>query len=598
MVNIDLLFEVSWEVCNKVGGIYTVVSSKIMEMLKHYQYNSYYTVGPYFEDKAKTEFQEKDPPDEMKQAFDELKNEGIVCHYGIWFKKGKPQAILIDYSQISNRKDEIKGNLWDTNKIDSLKAGSDFDDPAVWCYCVSKLIEKMVAIHPSKKIIGHFHEWLAGIALLMLKSNNVKVGTVFTTHATMLGRSLAGSGYDLYSEKATSKIKKMDLEKEARDHGVLAKYLVERECAKKAEVFTTVSEITGEEAKLLLGKKPNVLLPNGLDFDLFPDKEEIPINHKVFRSRIQEFVVSYFFPYYSFDLEKTLFLFTASRYEFHNKGLDVAIEALGQLNERMRKENVDKTIVAFFFIPADTKGIRTEILESKDMFDSIQHYIEENLDQLKRKVVLSIASHQIPGSILDEDTLFEIKKQILYFKKEGDPPLSTHYLKDEGNDSIMNALKKANLLNKVDDKVKIVFYPTYISSTDGLINLSYYNLIWGCHLGIFASFYEPWGYTPLESGAFGVPCITTDLAGFGRFVKRNYNVKENSGLYVVDVNNRSKADIVKDLNNTMFWYATLEKKDRIQNKLNAENFVRECGWDKLIINYFESHQKAAEKVFG
>ncbi len=244
----ELVLEVSWEVCNKVGGIYTVVKSKAEQMLHHYE-GRYFTIGPYFYYRIKGDFTEERPPEKLISAFEELKQEGIICHYGKWLIKGKPDTILIDSIGYFNHKDRVKGELWESFKVDSLMDSHfDFEEPVVWSYCAGKLIEKISNVEKNKKIVAHFHEWLAGAGLLYLKRNSIKVGTVFTTHATMLGRTLAGMNIDIYG-----KLGEIDATKEAYNSHIQAKFLMEVACANNAEVFTTVSEITGMEAEHFLG---------------------------------------------------------------------------------------------------------------------------------------------------------------------------------------------------------------------------------------------------------------------------------------------------------------------------------------------------------
>ncbi|MFC1801381.1 hypothetical protein ACFLZB_02865 [Nanoarchaeota archaeon] len=594
MPKAECIFEVSWEICNKVGGIYTVIKSKVARMMGHYK--NLYLVGPYVAKKAAAEFQQMPAPENLKGVFEELKKEGIECYYGQWMVKGKPQTILIDFSKFMQHKDGIKSHLWEKFKIDSLGSGGDFDEPLVWSWAVGKLLEKVFSAWNCPKMVGQFHEWLSGGALLYLKDKGVKIATVFTTHATILGRTLAGSDRPLYEI-----LEKIDADAEARNYGIQSKHGMEKASALGAHIFTTVSDITGLEAEHILGRKPDHLLPNGLDFDKLPDLEEIPTKHGFYKAKIKEFLMPYFFPYYSFDLDNTLFYFISGRYEFRNKGLDVFIESLSRLNEKLKKVKGSPTIVSFIFVPADSKAMKLEVVESKSLFEDIQDSVDDHMPDLRRNVIKGIADGKLPSEakIFDEDFLFEMKKGILSFKKEGVPPISTHELANPKN-LIYESLIIRGLDNKKDDKVKVVFYPIYLSSSDGLMDLSYYQAVWGCHLGVFPSYYEPWGYTPLESAAYGVPSVTTDLAGFGLYAGKHLKDKhggaENPGIFILGRRGRKYEDIVKDLTEMMFWYATLPKKDRIQNKITAEHFAPQLDWKYLIKHYIEAHDKALEKV--
>ena len=277
---------------------------------------------------------------------------------------------------------------------------------------------------------------------------------LYSTHATTLGRTLASSGIDLYNVWD-----KINPDEEAYKYNVEAKHLVEKNSAEFADVFTTVSEITGMEASHFLKKKPTVLLPNGLDINKFPTFEEITIKHRLQRDRIREFMLYYFFPYYSFDIKETLIYFIAGRYEFHDKGIDVYIEALGRLNEKMRQAKSKKTIIAFIWVPANFRNIRTELLENKTLYQDTKDALEEVKDDVEKNIAYSlIANKKISKEALfEEQFLTEMKIKVAKFTRKGKPPLLTHDLYDE-NDTILNSIISANLKNGEDDPVKIVYY--------------------------------------------------------------------------------------------------------------------------------------------
>ena len=589
------LFEVSWEVCNKVGGIYTVVKSKAQQMVKHYK-EFYFLIGPYFDNKSMREFQPEVPDEKLNKVFEKLKNKKIIAYYGKWLIKGKPKTILIDFSKFFEKKNDIKKQMWEGYEIDSLNSPYDYDEPVVWANAVARFLEEFSHVFEGEKV-AHFHEWLSGAALLYIKKKNIKIGTVFTTHATMLGRTLAGNNVDLYSIKNNKCILElMNIEREAHNYNITAKHQLEKATAQYADVFTTVSEITGLETEHILKRKPDILIPNGLDFSELPNLEEIPIKHKVYKAKVREFIISYFFPYYPLDIENTLFYFIAGRYEFKNKGIDVTIKALALLNEKLKKEKSKKTIVVFFFIPANIKKMNLSVIESKALFEDIEDSVDDNLKEIRERIIYGLAQQKLPTKtkIFDEDFLLELRNKILSFKKEGYPPLSTHELVDEQNDLILKSFRESKLSNKKTDNVKVVFYPYYLSASDGLLDLNYYSAIWGCHLGIFASYYEPWGYTPLECAAYGVPSITTDLAGFGKFVLANS--KEEPGIFVIKRQGKKEEFVVKKLADRLYRYTTLPKNDRIKCKIKAEHFAPLCDWGKLVVNYIKAHNMALEKI--
>jgi glycogen(starch) synthase len=601
MTRPNCLFELSWEVCNKVGGIYTVVMSKAALLVE--KMNKYFLIGPYFAEKAKLDLEELDPPEEFKQVFAELEHEGITCHYGKWLVKGEPRCILIDTSQF-HKKNEIKSLLWEKFKIDSLAAGWDFEEPMLWSWAAGILLEKLTKCETCAtcNVIAHFHEWLAGFGLLYLKMQNANITTVFTTHATTLGRTLAGSGRNLYEE-----LEAIDPNKEAQNYQIQAKHLTELACAENSTVFTTVSETTALEAEHFLKRKPDVLLLNGLDISKFPTMEEASIKHRKNRETIREFCSYFFLPHYFFDTDKTLFFFIVGRYELRNKGIDVFMDALARLNDRLKKENFDKTIIAFYWIPRDVQQTKIEISLSKIAYDNIQHYISENSKLLQQTILnktllcneascFTTEDALTKGQLFDKSFLYELKKLRFAFSKPGLPPLSTHNLPNEPFDPIINRLTQIGLDNKEDDKVKVVFYPVYLTGVDGLLDLPYYEAIMGCHLGLFPSYYEPWGYTPLETAALGVPALTTDLAGFGRFLQSQK--VGDKGIYILNRFKKPRDEIINQFTQILYDYVHMNSPQRVQQKITAKRLAALADWSMLINNYLQAYDLAVKRKWN
>ncbi len=586
----DFLFEISWEVCNKVGGINTVIKSKAAKMIEHYNHN-YCMIGPFFPSKT-SEFEETLPREDIKKAFEELKKEGVTCHYGKWLIESKPQTILIDFPRDYNKINAIKWELWEKFKIDSLRAGYDYDEPLLWGYYVGKLLEKLSGL--KKRVVAHFHEWLSGSAILYLKEKNVNIATVFTTHATVLGRTLASNNIDFYS--IWDMINKNE---EIYKFWVESKHLLESASANNADVFTTVSEITAMEAENFLNKKPDIISPNGLDIEKFPTFEEATIQHRKNREKIREFLLYYFFPYYSFDLENTLFYFLTGRHELRDKGIDIFISSLGRLNKILKQKRSNKTIVAFVWVPANIKGIKPELLENRTFFKDIKDIIDDETENIKHRIIYNIVSEKriSERKIFNKSDLLEIKKKVVRLKKEGLPPIITHELYDE-NDDILNKIKETKLKNSKEDRVKIIFYPIYLSGADGLLDLSYYEAIGGCHLGIFPSFYEPWGYTPLEASTLGISSITTDLAGFGRYIKNLPKSPKNPGIYIIKRFKKRDEEIIRELTKIMWDYTKLSKQDRIANRMEARRLASTADWKFFIKKYIEAHNLAIKRRFN
>ncbi len=584
----DYLFECSWEVCNKVGGIYTVLISKSNILNKLYR--NYFLIGPYFEDHARFDYVEKEPPTSFKRVFESLKKEGIKCYFGEWQIKGNPKVILIDFKGFIPKKNELKTKYWEDYKIDSLNSDWMFDEPMLWATTVGILLEKLRPLLKGS-MVAHFHEWMSGFALLYLKPKNLNIKTVFTTHATMLGRALAGSNRDFYNE-----LDSLKPEEEAYNSNVQDKYLTEKACAFNTDVFTTVSQITALEVDKLLGKKPDVILFNGLDRSEFPTQEEVAVLHRKHKKSLYEFVKYFFFPYYSFDLKETLFFFIAGRYEYHNKGLDILTKAFGDLNRKLKKEKSNRTIVVFYFIPRDTLGIKPELSENKMTYEYLKDLIEDNVEDIEEHVlneVLTTNKIRVTHTkLLREEVISKLKKLKYKLSRQGPALLSTHNIPNENGDLIIRGFVDNDLKNREDDRIKVVDYPVYLTGVDGLLNLSYYNTITAFHFGLFPSYYEPWGYTPLETASLGVPSLTTDLAGFGRFVLSN-NI--HSGVFVLRRFNKSEKEVVLQLRDIMYNFLQLSKQERSQQKLDARAVSKLTDWKDFIKNYIKAHNLALDQ---
>ncbi len=586
----DKLMEVSFEVCNKVGGIYRVLESKADKMVEHYE-DKYLLIGPYYKDKAREEFKEEAVPSKIKKIFQELEEEGIRCHYGRWMIKGKPIVILVDFSDYFYSIDNIKKEMWDYFGIDSLGAGHDFSEPLCWSYAVGRLMEKIAIVYKGEKIVGHFHEWLSGGGILYLKNKNSKIKTVFTTHATSLGRTLAFHSINFYT-----KLEEINPDEEAYKYsGVVAKHLTEKAAANHSDIFTTVSEVTKIEAAKFLQRDPEIVLPNGLDMEKFLSFEDIVVKHRLQRRRLKNFVASYFFPYYTFSLEETLFYFIIGRKEFRAKGIDIFIDSLGKLNKKMKSEKENgRTIVAFLFIPADTKRVHPSILENIEYFRDLQNSMEGAFEDAEERMFYRILCQEetTKENLFEEATLFEIERKLHRMqRKDENPPLSTHYF-NSISDEIMDKIQGAELFNREEDKVKVIYYPTYLTGHDGLSNLSYEEALEACHMGVFPSFYEPWGYTPLEAAALGVSSVTTDLAGFGRFRLNLKIKKERPGIYILERKNKVDEEIIDDLYSFLYGFMKTSRKERVENKIEARKIAAAADWRSFVSYYIKAHNEA------
>ncbi|MGM5481316.1 MAG: glycogen/starch synthase [Nanobdellota archaeon] len=587
----DIVCETSWEVCNKCGGIHTVITSKASLMQAHY--DTYYFIGPLF-DNLPRDFIPSTPPETLSRIFERLSGHGIRCEYGVWDIDGRPSTILVDARSLFRHLDSIKKGLWDEYGIDSLNAAHDFHEPLIWSWGVGMLLEEFENEYSGKKIVGHFHEWLSGFAMFHLNNINSSVAKVFTTHATMLGRSLSSRGTWLFDV-----LENIDPEREAKAIGVADKFTTERACAHTADVFTTVSETTAKEAEHILGRKP-MILPNGLSMDKFPTFEEASMDHKMNKRKLQDYLMAHFFPYrdpetgddHVFDFADTLFFYTSGRYEFENKGIDVTIKALGRLNDHLKDAGSKRTIVTFFFLAVGGNKPYPELLENKSLLQGLESEISKESEVFIQRLVMDVLSRDdVDISTLPKNLLDRLKREFADVRRTKDPLLSTHEI-DEDNDAIIRACRENGLHNKSDDKVKVVFIPAYLDGRDGILNMTYYEAISGCHLGIFPSYYEPWGYTPLESVAHGVPAITTSLTGYGQHMKDKI-VGSKKGLYIVE-RSKEKDSVVDSLYRIFFHFASLDTNSRVARKINAHALSSYADWRQLVRYYLDAHNKALE----
>ncbi|MDR0766528.1 MAG: glycogen/starch synthase, partial [Odoribacteraceae bacterium] len=454
------LFEVSWEVCNKVGGIHTVVSTKALSIGKIFKDN-YVLIGPdvWRSNEPNPEFSEDQHLFKSWRA--KLSRDGLRARVGRWNIPGDPVVILVDFTPFFTQKDTILSSFWEKFHLDSLKGQWDYNEPVLFGYAAGKVIEHFIRHNLSthRNVIAHFHEWMTGSGLLYLKQATPRVATLFTTHATVLGRSIAGNGLPLYD--AMPRYNPAEI---ALRFQVEAKQSLESKAAEHADCFTTVSEITAVECERFLGKPVDMVTPNGFENSMIPQGKKYPALRARGRAKLLEVaraVSTTVIP------DDALLVGTSGRYEFKNKGIDLFIEAVGRLN---RGNDIAREIVAFILVPAGYRGVAP----------GLQH----NLNKPFQSVPLS-------------------------------SPYLTHELTDPANDPVLARLAEQALLNGANDRVKVIFCPCYLSGNDGIFNLSYYDLLVGMDLTVFPSYYEPWGYTPLESLAFKVPTITTTLAGFG-----------------------------------------------------------------------------------
>ncbi len=530
------LFEVSWEVCNKVGGIYTVIASKAREAVAAYGDN-YYLLGPDLKTNLEFEETEEECWAKMREG---TAIRDLPCRFGRWRIPGAPKVILVGFGKKYD-KDQLLFRLWERNGVDSIAGGWDYVEPVMFSYGCAEVIETIYNLYakPQREIaVAQFHEWMCGAGLLGIKDMVPEIGTVFTTHATILGRTLAGSGMDIYAH-----LENIQPQREASAHNITAKYSLEAASAREADSFTTVSNITALEAKNFLGREPNVITPNGLDMEHIPDlvKNRAPAQHA--RERLLE-AASHFlrreFP------ENTKIIVTSGRYEFHNKGLDIFLNALGSLD---KDAGNTQTILAYLFV----LGGHTDL---------------------------------IPSLQCEQPSLF-----CDYTKSEsGTPPITTHRLHYESSDPILQTCSRLGLKNTPQNRVFVIFIPAYLNGHDGLINMPYYEALSGCDLGVFPSYYEPWGYTPLESAAFGVPTVTTDQAGFGLWVKQLAG--DNSGIILLPRRGQEIAAIESNLSGVFTAFTGWTEAELLERRRQARHAAEQANWKTFFGAYLKAYALA------
>jgi glycogen(starch) synthase len=590
----SVLFEVAWEVCSQIGGIYTVMKTKAATMAERWGDN-YFLVGPYHQHTSSFEFEESPAPSELASALEMMNARGIPCHFGKWLVPGEPSVILIDFKARYNKLADDKYFLWKDNGISLEGCDGEVDAVVAFGFCVAELLETIsrgTTALASKKIVAHFHEWMAGVALPRIRQKNLPVATVFTTHATLLGRYIASNDPNFYQNLAS-----FDADAMARHYNIWPKYSIERAAAHSAHVFTTVSEVTARESEYLLGRKPEFVLPNGLNPHHFTALHEFQNLHLRYKERIHEFVMGHFFPSYSFDLDRTLYIFTSGRYEYRNKGMDLFIEGLYRLNQRLKKLPKPPTVVAFIITRAATKNLNVSSLQNHLKFEELKTTCREIESSLGQRILAAAARGKLPSyeEIFPDEVQLKLKRSILARKSSQWPPVVTHDLWDDASDPVLNHLRHRELLNSPEDPVKVVFHPDFVSSNT-LFSLDYEQFVRGCHMGVFPSYYEPWGYTPLECLALGLPTITTDLSGFGAYVARHVPDALQNGVLVLNRSNNSSEACIEQMTSFLLRFCELSRRERIALRNRAERLTERFTWDVMSAHYHRAHSEARSYV--
>lgn len=589
-----ILFELAWEVCNQVGGIYTVIRSKVPAMVEEWGDN-YCLIGPYFPQTASIEFDRQDTDESVfGKCAAQLREQGLQAYYGRWLVTGNPRIILLDFTQLLSQVDKLKFNLWETHKISTLNCEELVDKVIAFGEMIRVYLNDFVKSVPkSQDVIAHFHEWMCSSALLDLKEAKVPIATVFTTHATMLGRYIAGNVNDFYEKLHT-----YDWQKEAKEYGIEAQAGIERLSAQKCNVLTTVSDVTAKECEVFFGRACDLILPNGLNITRFSATHEFQNLHMKFKQKINQFVMGHFFQSYSWDFDDTLYFFTSGRYEFKNKGYDLTLEALKRLNFKIVQAGLDTTVVMFLITKNPVHSIDPSVLQSRAVMEEIRQTCESIEKEVGEHLFYASASNDdanLPdlNQFVSEYWRLRLRRTIQTWKTKTLPHTVTHLLKQP--DDITDFLQKTNLLNHQQDRVKFVYHPDFISPTNPLFGMEYGQFVRGCHLGVFPSYYEPWGYTPLECVIRGIPTVTSDLSGFGDFMMQLMRDYENVGVYVVNRRKKSFEQAAEQLADIMFKFVTMSRRDRIMQRNRVENISDVFDWTNLRAYYDTAHDLALKK---
>ncbi|MBI1192712.1 MAG: glycosyltransferase [Bacteroidetes bacterium] len=589
------LLEVSWEVCNQLGGIYTVIRSKVQAMVERWG-DDYALAGPWTSDAMHAEFDPMpEPGDALGRAVQRFRAMGHEVAHGRWLVTGRPRVVLIKPEGVFDRLNVIKGELSTHYGIPERNGDELYNQALLWGEMVRrflKILQEEVA--REAVLLVHCHEWMAATPILGCALDKLPIRTIFTTHATMLGRVLAMHDPQFYDHLAD-----YDDSAEAARFGLSAIHGIEKQSAKAATIFTTVSEITGLECEHLLGRKPHKVTPNGLNIDRFATNHEVQVRHDTYKEKIHQFILGHFFQSYGFDLKKTLYFFTSGRYEYRNKGYDLTLEALSRLNKLMAEAGIEKTVVCFFITKRPTYSINPDVLEARGILEEIRRNSEAITEQLGERLFYAAAAsdedHRLPqlNDLVDDYWKLRYRRTIQSWKSKRWPIVVTHNLVDDQNDEVLHALRAAPLVNSPLDKVKVVYHPDFITSTSPLFGMDYSQFVRGCHLGIFPSYYEPWGYTPLECIARGVPAVTSDLSGFGKYVQAMRAGREETGVFVLRRQRRSDDQAADDLARFLFEFVKTSGRYRTILRNQLEDFSEKFDWRLLTLDYDEAYELAA-----
>lgn len=588
-----LLVEIAYEVCQQVGGIYTVIRSKVPSAVAKYG-DDYLLLGPWNPNTSPQEFEETAPEGVFGEAFRAFLAAGFNAKCGRWLISGRPRVILMDMNPHYGKLGEIKFDLYKHHGVKSPDNDFLYNEVVTFGWMVQEFLRVIGEQQRGKAlVIAHFHEWMAGSHLPSIRRQNIPVATVFTTHATFLGRCLAMNDSRFYEHLSFYR-----WEDEAKRFNIEPQNLLERFAAHAAHVFSTVSDLTALECRHLIGREVDVLLPNGLNIERFVALHESQVLHKTFKDRIHRFTMGHFFPSYSFDLDNTLYLFTSGRYEYRNKGFDLTLEALARLNWRLKQAQSPVTVVCFFITKKPGARFLAEVLSNMGIMDEMAKTVDAIGEQIKERLFTHAAMGQDPdlNELVDDYWSLRLRRNQQAWKSKKLPPVVTHHVPDEDKDEILNQLRVSNLVNQPSDPVKVVYHPDFVSANSPLFGMDYDQFVRGCHMGIFPSYYEPWGYTPLECIARGIPAVTSDLSGFGSWLLKYMPEIQEKGVFISKRRLFSWDETANQMADYLFQFATQSRRDRIKLRNEVESISDRFDWNELGRHYDEAYHMARQRA--
>ena len=539
----DFIFESSWEVCNKVGGIYTVLSTRAKTLQEALQ-DKIIFIGPDFWKEQESPYFREDST-LFADWQQETKEQGLKVRVGRWTVPGEPIAILVDFNPYFEKKNEIYGWLWENYGVDSLHAYGDYDEASMFSYAAALVVESFYHhyLNSKQKVIYHANEWMCGLGALYINNKLPQIGTIFTTHATSIGRSIAGNMKPLYDYLFAYNGDQM-----AGELNMQSKHSIEKQTAHYVDCFTTVSDITAKECVELLDKPVDVVLPNGFDNSFVPSSQKFTRKRNQARRKMLDVANALLGEELDDD---TLLISTSGRYEFRNKGIDVFVEAMNRL---LRDRDLKKKVVAFIEVPGWVGEPRKDL--------------QERLKSGKK------------------------------YNTPLDVPQVTHWLHNMSHDNVLGMMKYYDMHNRKEDNVKVIFLPCYLDGNDGIVDLTYYDVVLGNDLCIYPSYYEPWGYTPLEAVAFKVPCITTDLAGFGLWANTVFGKEGDitDGVKVIHRTDYNYSEVADNIKDTVAEYSSMTKKQVDTCRKNADALSKKALWSEFIKYYYEAYDIALSKA--